>query len=162
MVHRLFRSALVIKQASHGVILLVGRVGCGAGLQSLVARLAQGRERAGVTRARQAGRASPTHRMSSRVAASELFRKAEKAMPTLENGEEALHSCRGRWAAEVLCRAITSRLGNCSWCSSHVRGAARSQARGQHWCYGLCGGRAGGGGGPNVHTPCLNVFRVFV
>ena len=53
--------------------------------------------------------------MSSRVAASELLRLAEKAMPTLEKRRSTVAEVAGQ---PKYCRAITSRLGICSWCSS--------------------------------------------
>ena len=126
--------------------------------------LAQGRERAGVTRARQAGRASPTHRMSSRVAASELFRKAEKAMPTLEKRRSTVAEVAGqpRYCAEPLPRGWETAPG--ARATSEVQRGARPEAS-TGVLYGLYVWGKGGrrvGGGPNVHTRCLNVFRVFV
>ena len=46
---------------------------------------------------------------------SELLRLAEKAMPTLEKRRSTVAEVAGQ---PKYCRAITSRLGICSWCSS--------------------------------------------
>ena len=50
---------------------------------------------------------------------SELLRLAEKAMPTLEKRRSTVAEVAGQ---PKYCRAITSRLGICSWCSSQGKG----------------------------------------
>ena len=56
---------------------------CGAGHQSFAARHAQGRELQGVTRARQAGRASPTYMVAVQKIAAGAMASERQALPAV-------------------------------------------------------------------------------